>query len=247
MANLNFTRRGLIGGMATTGGLMLTGCGKDAAPTYGNLLRMGDNFTYNAQRLMLSPDRLAREYSLADITSMPAIGTTNPADHEGGEDYGALQRDGFVDWRLEVSGAVSNPRSFSLSQLKRMRAETQITLHMCEEGWSAITEWTGVPVAAVLAAVGAEPAARFVEYYSFDGWVDSLDMVDALHPQTVLAYGMNGRDLPVPHGAPVRMRVARQIGFKSMKFLTKLVVAKSFRDVVAEGTVAGGWAWHNGI
>jgi DMSO/TMAO reductase YedYZ molybdopterin-dependent catalytic subunit len=246
MTDARLTRRSLIGGVASTGGLLLTGCGAEQ-PTYGSLLRMGDNFTYEAQRLLLSRASLAREYDHADITSMPAIGTTDPGAGEDGEAYAALRSNDFADWRLEVTGSVDKPRSFSVADLKRMRARTQITRHMCEEGWTAITEWTGVPLAAVLAAVAIRTTARFVEYYSIDGWADSVDMIDALHPQTILAYGMNGRDLPVGHGAPIRMRVERQIGYKSMKFVNRLVVSDRFDDQGEAGSIQQGWAWHVGI
>ena len=125
----------------------------------------------------------------------------------------------FADWRLSVEGSVARPRTFSLADLKQLPSRTQITRHTCEEGWTAIGQWTGVPLAPVLDAAGILPTARFVVFYSYDDWVDSIDMLDALHPQTILAYGMNGRDLPIPHGAPVRLRVERQIGYKSMKYL----------------------------
>lgn len=236
------TRRSLIGGIASAGGLLLTGC-NEQPPTYGNILRMGDNLTYDAQRLLLSRSSLAREYGRADITSMPAIGTVDPANAKSGEEYGRLQRGNFADWRLEVTGSVQKPTSFALSDLKRMRARTQITKHMCEEGWSAIAEWTGVPLWMVLEAVGIKPSARFVEFHSFDEWADSVDLIDAFHPQTILAYGMNGRELPIAHGAPLRLRVERQIGYKSLKFLRRIIVSDHFNDFGKESS----WAWHVGI
>lgn len=236
------SRRAIIGGMASSGGLLLAGC-SDQPPTYGNILRMGDNLTYDAQRLMLSRSALAREYDHADITSMPAIGTVDPANAKGGAEYAALQRANFVDWRLEVTGSVHRPASFALADLKRMQSRTQITKHMCEEGWSAIAEWTGVPLRTVLETVGIKPSARFVQFHSFDDWADSVDLVDAFHPQTILAYGMNGRELPIPHGAPLRLRVERQIGYKSLKFLRRIVVTDNFDDFGKESS----WAWHVGI
>ena len=244
--HLQFTRRSLIGGLASTGGLLLSGCGEQA-PTYGNILRMGDNLTYNAQRLLLSRSALAREYDHADITSMPAIGTVDPARGKGGAEYAALQRTDFADWQLEVSGSVDRPRSFSLADLKRMSRRTQITRHMCEEGWTAIAEWTGVPLRAVLETVSIQPSARFVQFHSFDDWHDGLDLVDAFHPQTILAYGMNGRNLPIAHGAPLRLRVERQIGYKSLKFLRRIVVTDHFDDFGKDGSLQHGWAWHVGI
>lgn len=240
------SRRALVGGLASSGGLLLSGCGEQA-PTYGNLLRMGDNLTYNAQRLLLSSGKLAREYDRSQITSMPAIGTIDPAKTPGADRYAAARRNAFADWRLEVVGSVARPRAFSLADLKRMAARTQVTRHMCEEGWTAIAEWTGVPLAAVLQMAGIRASARFIEFHSFDGWADSLDLIDAFHPQTILAYGMNGRELPIPHGAPLRLRVERQIGYKSMKFLQRIVVADRFNDFGPDGALQHGWSWHAGI
>ncbi len=128
-----------------------------------------------------------------------------------------------------------------------MPSRTQITRHTCEEGWSAIGQWTGVPLSLVLDAVGILPAARFVMYYAYDGWVDSIDLLDALHPQTILAYGMNGGDIPIQHGAPVRLRVERQLGYKSMKFLKRIVVVERFEDGGEMGNIQNGWAWYTGV
>lgn len=245
------SRRALIGGLASTGGLLLAGCSDRQPPTYGNILRMGDNLTYNVQRTLLAPAGLAREYDRSQITSMPATGTYDPAradggayDPQGGKDYAILRTGGFEGWRLQIEGNVERPGSYALADLKRMKRRTQVTRHMCEEGWTAIAEWSGVPLRAVLEAVGVRPSARFVEFYTFDKLADSLDMTDALHPQTILAYGMNGRDLPIGHGAPLRLRVERQIGYKSVKFLRRIVVTDQFRDL---GDIRSGWAWYNGI
>ena len=142
---------------------------------------------------------------------------------------------------------MARPGSFTLAELKALPSRTQITRHACEEGWTAIGEWTGVPLSRVLDAVGLLPAARFVSYYSFDHLADSIDLLDALHPQTLLAYGMNGRDLPVQHGAPLRLRVERQMGYKSMKFLTRLVVTEHLDDGGDSGNPKNGWAWYVGI
>jgi DMSO/TMAO reductase YedYZ molybdopterin-dependent catalytic subunit len=243
-------RRAIVAGLASVGGLVLARLPKTLPPAYGNLLRMGDSFTYAAHRTLLPGQSLAREYSRADLTSFPATGTTDPAasvKSEAGEAYGRLQQGSFADWRLSVEGRVARPRTFSLSELQAMPARTQITRHTCEEGWTAIGQWTGVPLSLVLDAVGILPTARFVVYSSFDGWVDSIDMLDALHPQTLLAYGMNGRDLPVPHGAPVRLRVERQMGYKSMKYLQRLVVTDDFDDGGKAGNIQNGWAWYTGI
>ena len=231
------TRRAVIQGLASSAGIALAGCSASEPPTYGNVLRMGDWLTYNAHRLLLPRQSLAREYDVRDISAAPAIGTTDPSDprqagfvEELGEDYSRLLRDGFGDWRLTVEGSVAKPGSFSLDDLKRMRSRTQITRHTCEEGWSAIAQWTGVPLRSVLEAAGIRSDARFVQFHCYDAFVDGIDMLDALHPQTILAYGMNGRELPIGHGAPLRVRVERQLGYKSMKFLRGLVVTSEFDD-----------------
>ena len=138
---------------------------KDLPPTYGNLLRMGDTFTYAAHRALLPGQSLVKEYTLADLTSFPATGTTNPGDSVKsplGDAYRRLQGGGFADWRLSVEGRVATPRTFSLAELKQLPARTQITRHTCEEGWTAIGQWTGVPLSPVLDAVGILPTARFV-------------------------------------------------------------------------------------
>jgi len=158
-----------------------------------------------------------------------------------------MQAGAFAEWRLSVEGSVARPRAFSLAELKQFSPRTQITRHTCEEGWTAIAQWTGVPLSAVLDAVGILPAARFVVYSAYDDWIDSIDLLDALHPQTILAYGMNGRDLPLAHGAPVRLRVERQMGYKSMKYLRRLVVTDRFEDGGEKGNIQTGWAWYTGI
>jgi DMSO/TMAO reductase YedYZ molybdopterin-dependent catalytic subunit len=248
------SRRTLITGFASCGGLLLAGCSDTQPPTYGNVLRMADNLTYRAQRLLLPRHALAREYDRRDITSIPAIGTTDPADsHQGayneknGVLYQRLRNGQFADWRLRIEGSVSKPGGYSLSDLQRFPARTQITKHTCEEGWSAIAEWTGVPLRRVLEAAGIKPRARFVNFYAFDDTAESIDMLDALHPQTILAYGMNGRDLPIAHGAPLRLRVERQLGYKSLKFLDHVVVTDRFEDLGKLSEPRNGWAWYVGI
>jgi len=248
------TRRAVLQGLASSAAITLAGCSASEPPSYGNVLRMGDWLTYNAHRLLLPRQSLAREYDLRDISAAPAIGTTDPADpSQGGfvqefaEDYSRLLRDGFADWRLTVEGSVAKPSSFSLEDLKRMSSRTQITRHTCEEGWSAIMQWTGVPLRAVLEAAGIRPDARFVQFHCYDAFVDGIDMLDALHPQTILAYGMNGRELPIAHGAPLRVRVETQLGYKSMKFLRGLVVTSEFDDNGPYGQIQNGWSWYAGI
>jgi DMSO/TMAO reductase YedYZ molybdopterin-dependent catalytic subunit len=254
MIKKRIARRTFLKGAASSAGLVLAGCSASEPPTYGNILRMGDNLTYKTHRLLLPNQSLAREYDYSDISSSPAIGTINPADPDKSS-YSELQgpiyerhlQNDFADWRITVEGSVMRPGSFSLQDLKRMPPRTQITRHTCEEGWSAISQWTGVPLHDLLAAVGLKPGARYVKYRAYDDWGDCIDMYDALHPQTILAYGMNGRDLPISHGAPVRLRVERQLGYKSMKFLRSIVVLDEFDDGGEYGNIQNGWSWYAGI
>jgi len=238
-------RKAIITGLTSVGGLLLAGCSRPLPPTYGNILRMGDNLTYVAHRALLPGQSLAREYNYSDISSFPAVGTINPADSAKetySEEYDRLQRDGFASWSLSIEGSVSRPGSYSLADLQKFPSHTHITRHTCEEGWTAIAQWTGVRLSTILQSVGILPSARFINYYAYDGYMDSIDLVDAFHPQTILAYGMNGRDLSVPHGAPVRLRVENHIGYKSMKYLKRIVVTDEFVD-----TGDTGWAWYTGI
>jgi DMSO/TMAO reductase YedYZ molybdopterin-dependent catalytic subunit len=251
MKNLLLPRRTFMTGMASAAGIALAGCAETTPPTYGNVLRMGDLLTYKAHRWLLPAHSLVREYEHSDISSAPAIGTTHPGDSsqfffdpEQGEAYNRLLKDAFADWRLTVEGSVSRATSFSLADLKRMPSRTQITRHTCEEGWSSIAQWTGVPLRSVLEAAGIQADARFVQFECHDRFGGGIDMLDALHPQTILAYGMNGGDLPIGHGAPLRARVETQLGYKSVKFLRRILVTKEFGDV---GTIRAGWSFYAGI
>lgn len=241
------TRRRLLTGLASLGGAALAGCSETMPPSYGNVLRMGDALTYRAQRLVFGTGALAKEYGRGDITSVPAVGTTNPAKSAGGADYERIAQNDFADYRLLIEGSVTRPGPLSLADLRRFASRTQITKHTCEEGWSAIAEWTGIPLRTVLEAAGIRPSARFVTSFAYDGQADSIDMFDVLHPQTMLAYGMNGRPLPVAHGAPVRLRVETQLGYKSLKFIHRLVVSDTFEDGGPAGNIQNGWSWYAGI
>ncbi len=216
-------------------------------PDHGGLFGVGETLTYAAQRVLLRRHPLAREFSRDQISkNFPAINTVLPTD----ADYRRQMAGAFKAWRLDVDGLVARPSEFSLAELKGFPSRTQITQHICEQGWSAIAEWTGVPLSFVLSAVGIRPEAKYVVFYSVDGWWDSLDMPDAWHPQTLLAYGMNGQALPVPHGAPVRLRVERQLGYKSLKYLSGFTVTDSVKDwgkgQGAEGAEHG-YSWYAGI
>ena len=235
------SRRRLIGAAVGASGLAAATSAVSryglVPPNYHGIFGPGETLTYAAQRV-LTGHSMAREFTSGQISSKPFANETDPPD----DAFKLLQAGGFSDWRLLVGGMVARPVSFSLAELKRFPATTQITQLACEEGWSFIAEWTGVRLSTVLEAAGVAPQARFVSYASIQKyWGNSIDMADALHPQTILTYAMNGNDLPVGHGGPLRMRVPRQLGYKSVKYITKLNVT----DVVRNST--GSYSWYAGI
>src|SRR5579863_5563923 len=215
-------------------------------PDHGGLYGAGETLTYASHRL-LTRHSLAREFPRSQISKTPVANEIPPLS----EAFKRLQAGGFVDWRLSVDGMVARPASFSLAQLKSYPSRSQITQLACEEGWSYIAEWIGVPLSHVLEVVGIQPKAKYVVYSSIDpDWWDSIDMADALHPQTFLTYGMNGDELPVANGGPLRMRIARQLGYKSVKFITHLTVTdtlKGFGKGLGSAAPEGGYAWYAGI
>jgi len=242
-------RQAIFAGITSAGALLLSGCLKKAPPTYGNILRMGDDLTYIAQRGLLSQRALAPEYQKNEITSFPVTDIGDPADPASkktyNKDYQQLQSDGFKNYALTVEGSVARPGKYAMADLKKLAQRTQITRHTCEEGWSAIAEWTGVPLSAVLKDTGILQTARFVCFYGFDKYGESIDMLDAFHPQTILAHTMNGEDLPARNGAPLRLRVETQLGYKNVKFLQRIVVTDKFTDPGPD--IKSGWSWYTGI
>jgi DMSO/TMAO reductase YedYZ molybdopterin-dependent catalytic subunit len=215
-------------------------------PDHGGLYGLGTTLTYASQRL-LTQHSTAREFPRSQISKPPFANEIAPL----GDDYKRLQAGAFADWRLSVDGMVAHPVSFSLAELRSLPSRSQITHLACEEGWSFIAEWIGVPLSHVLDAVGTLSQARYVVYYSIQpDWWDSMDMADALHPQTFLTYAMNGGDLPVGHGGPLRMRVPRQLGYKSVKFITRLTVTddmKKFGKGLGSAAPEAGYSWYAGI
>ena len=217
-------------------------------PDYAGIWGIGETLTYSAQRLLTSGPSLAREFPRGAISKIAPVNGLPPKD----ETYQGWLTNGFRDWRLTVDGMVARPSSFSLEELKRLPSESHINLHACEEGWSYIAEWTGVRLSHVLDLVGIHSEARYVVFVPFENvnqntgasrvlW-DSLDMADVLHPQTLLAYGMNGEALPAGHGAPVRLRVARQLGYKNTKYLSRIIVTDRM-DLYRKGP----GTWYGGI
>lgn len=259
MTQRTYTRRRfLLGGALGLGTLALAGCDAPAEDSLtGRVLRSAESLTMGAQRLLQGRRALAREFSEADISPSFRVNGTSMPDSEG---YAALHENGFADWRLKVNGLVARPMDFSLAALKLLPARTQITRHDCVEGWSAIGKWTGVPLAEVLRSTGVLPTARYVVFHcadeletTLDGsgrYYESIDLLDAFHQQTILAYSMNGKDLSVGHGAPLRLRVERQLGYKQAKYLMRIQLVNSLQGM--GGGNGGYWEdrgyeWYAGI
>jgi DMSO/TMAO reductase YedYZ molybdopterin-dependent catalytic subunit len=215
-------------------------------PDAGGLFGPGETLTYAAQRL-LTRHSMAREFSPAQISASPFANEVDPL----GDEFKRLQAAGFADWRVTVDGMAARPASFSLAELRSFPARSQITMIGCEEGWTYIAEWTGVPLSHILDRVGALPQARYLVYRSIQSdWWESIDMADALHPQTLLAHHMNGNELPVPFGGPVRLRVPRQLGYKNVKYINRLTLTdnlKPFGKGRGGANSDGGYAWYAGI
>ncbi len=251
------TRRRALTTLAVGAPALLSGCDwLGANPSFRDVvLGSGEWLSYRVQRLIGS-QALAREYEPSDMSPyFRTNGNTMP----GSEVYQAQAAAGFADWSLEVDGLVEAPRFFSLVELRAMPVRTQITRHDCVEGWSAIGQWTGVPLGAVLDAVRLRPEARFIVFHCADEfggltrvpYYESIDLVDAFHPQTILAYGMNGSDLPIPHGAPLRLRVERQLGYKHAKFVMRVEAVATLAGIGrGKGGYwedAGNYDWYAGI
>ena len=215
-------------------------------PDGGGLYGPGETLTYAVQRL-LTRHSLAREFNPSQISKPPFANEVAPL----GDAFKRLQEGAFTDWRLTVDGMVARPASFSLGELKSFPRRSQITHLACEEGWSYIAEWMGVPLSHILDVVGTLPQARYVVYRSIQpDWWESIDMADALHPQTLVAHGMDGGELPVSFGGPLRLRVPRQLGYKSVKYITRLTITdslKGFGKGLGSAAPEAGYAWYAGI
>lgn len=215
-------------------------------PDAGVLYGAGETLTYAAQRV-LTRHSLAHEFSRSQISKDPFANEVAPL----GEGFQRLRQEAFADWRLDVDGMVARPASFSLAELNALPSRSQITLIACEEGWSYIAEWSGVPLSHILNLVGALPQARYVIYRSIQpDWWESIDMADALHPQTLVTLGMNGGELSVPFGGPIRLRLPRQLGYKNVKYITRLTITdnlKRFGKGLGSASPEAGYAWYAGI
>jgi DMSO/TMAO reductase YedYZ molybdopterin-dependent catalytic subunit len=246
-------RKMIIGGIAATAGVAGLAAADRIAHLYGlippdsgGVWGPGETLTYAAQRLLMSRHSMAREFNRSDVSkAIPVSGEPPSAGL-----YKELLERSFRNWRIPSDGLVARPTSFSIDELKRMPMSSQITHQACEEGWSFIAEWHGVQLSRVLNLAGVSPSAKFVVVYAYDGVWDSLDLADAYHPQTFLAYGLNGDELPTRHGAPLRLKVARQLGYKSVKFLSRITVTDSLKNIGSgKGSISPdyGYSWYAGI
>ncbi|MBV1707015.1 MAG: molybdopterin-binding protein [Hyphomicrobiales bacterium] len=247
-------RRKILAGIAGGSGLLLSGCDRFASSARGTkFLDMGEKLTYLVQRSLLGRNALAPEYTKADLSP---IFRTNGNTMPKSPAYQALIADNFASWSLKVDGLVEKPLSLTLADLQAMPQQTQITQHNCVEGWTAIGGWTGVRLAAILHEAKLKPAARYIMFYcadDFEGtpYYESIDLVDAFHPQTMLALQLNGQPLEVKHGAPTRLRVERQLGYKQAKYVMHIAAVSSFADI--GGGKGGYWEdeidyeWYAGI
>lgn len=236
------------------GGLVLSGCDRlDQSKTFRGILRSSEGLTMRAQRLISDRTALAREFSPSDLSPVfRSNGTAMP----GTGAYQAHLASGFRDWRLQVEGLVRQPLSLSLQQIKAMPLRTQITRHDCVEGWSAIGKWHGVPLKLLLDAAGLRQEARYLVFhcadlYGTNPYYESIDLIDGFHPQTILAWGMNDAILPVPNGAPLRLRVERQLGYKHAKYVERVEAVATLAGI--QGGKGGLWEdnsdyeWYAGI
>jgi DMSO/TMAO reductase YedYZ molybdopterin-dependent catalytic subunit len=248
------TRRKLIyGGVAAAAGIGGLAAADRIAKRYGlvppdgrGIYGPGETLTYACQRL-LTAHTPAREFPRSMISKNPFANETNPPTGE----FKRLQADGFKDWRLVIDGTVAHPLTVSLADLRTQPVRSQITEVACEEGWSYIAEWIGIPLSAVLQEAGVLSQSRYVVYHSIQkDWWESIDMADAMHPYTLLTMGMNDGDLPVPFGGPLRLRVPRQLGYKSVKYINHITVTddiKKFGKGLGSASPEAGYAWYAGI
>jgi DMSO/TMAO reductase YedYZ molybdopterin-dependent catalytic subunit len=249
-------RQMLLRGSSVLGTLLLAGCDRlTNAPSFRRVLQSAEGLTYRSQRLLQGSGSLAREFRESDLSP---VFRSNGTSFPDSQLYQRLLANQFADWRLAVGGLVARPSSLSLADLRAMPARTQITRHDCVEGWSAIGKWTGVPLAAVLQAAQVLPQARYVVFHCADSfgseaatYYESIDLLDAFHPQTLLAHELNGKPLPVQNGAPLRLRVERQLGYKHAKYLMGIDVVAGLGGI--RGGKGGFWEddqgyeWYAGI
>ena len=255
MNRIEARRRFIMRALALGGAGLLAGCDRlSRTEWFPALLQSAEGLTRRAQHLVTPRRTMAQEFSEADLSpSFRSNGTANPDNPQ----YQALAANGFSDYRLKVGGLVERPRSFSLAELQALPSRTQITRHDCVEGWSAIGKWKGAQLGALLDSVGLQSGARYAVFYCADPmdasgtrYYESIDMEDAHHPQTLLAYMLNDMPLPVTNGAPIRLRVERQLGYKMAKYVMAIELVDSFAHI-GDGNGGywedQGYEWYAGI
>lgn len=257
------TRRGIIvAGLAGAGGLIVGADKLTVNPGFANVFGAVEDWTRVTQRTLLAAGQLAKEYNPSDVSPVfKPNGTLNP----GGNDYNMHVAQSFVNWQLTIDGMVSHPMSLRVDELRGLPSRTQITRHDCVEGWTAIGMWTGVQLGLLLKAAGIAPNAKFAVFHCADNltgepakggqqspgqYYESIALVDAFHPQTLVAYNLNGKPLDVAHGAPLRLRVERQLGYKQAKYIQRIEITDSFAQIA--GGNGGYWEdrgyeWYAGI
>ena len=239
---------------AGASGLLLGGCDRlNHSPSFRGALRSAEKLTMASQRLISPRDALAREFSEPDLSPIfRSNGTRMP----GTEDYAKHAAEQFANWRLTVDGLVARPLSIPLQTLRLLPHRTQITRHDCVEGWSAIGKWHGVQLSRILDHAGLSTRAKYIVFHCADRfgekpYYESIDLVDAFHPQTILAWGMNDQLLPIPNGAPLRLRVERQLGYKHAKYIGRIEARTTLAGLY--GGQGGTWEdsndyeWYAGI
>ncbi len=252
----NSRRRFLARSVGTVGALVLSGCDAlSRTEWFPKMLASAETLNRRAQHLLEPRKAMAQEFTEADLSpEFRSNGTAMP----NSPAYRALAAGSFADYRLEVGGLIQRPASLSLADLRALPSRTQITRHDCVEGWSAIGKWKGAKLSALLENVGPRPEARYVVFHCADPMEDdgtapyyeSIDMNDAMHPQTILAYELNDRALPIKNGAPIRLRVERQLGYKHAKYVMRIELVESFARIA--GGMGGYWEdqgyeWYAGI
>lgn len=249
--NTRFTRRAIIGGMA---GTALAGCDAFQDSETGRAILFSGEKAHRAlHRTIMGRNALAREYVESERSPVfRANGTRDPDT----PDYNAIAANGFADWTLSITGLVERPTTLSLAEIRNMPARTQITRHDCVEGWSAIGKWHGPQLSLLLKAVGLKTNARFAVFrcadlYRGTPYYESIDLIDAFHPQTILAWALNDALLPIANGAPLRLRVERQLGYKHAKYVQEIEIVDSLAPI--GGGKGGYWEdragyeWYAGI
>jgi DMSO/TMAO reductase YedYZ molybdopterin-dependent catalytic subunit len=241
---------------ASLGALGVAGCDRlSQSDWFPKLLGSVEPLNHAAAKLVTGRKAMAQEFTPADLS--PAFRSNGTAEPDNAQ-YTALAANRFADYALDVGGLVAKPRRFTLAELRALPSRTQITRHDCVEGWSAIGKWQGARLSAVLDAVEPSERARYVVFHCADPmeqdgtspYYESIDMDDAYHVQTLLAYSLNDAPLPVKNGAPIRLRVERQLGYKHAKYVMRLELVESFASI-GEGKGGywedQGYQWYAGV